>query len=48
MSKRGKKSVLIALRVDKETADALENYAIDNEVSRSQVIRRAIKKLLGL
>lgn len=45
--KKHKKSVLIALRVDKDTADALEKYAINNEVSRSQVIRRAIKKLLG-
>lgn len=48
MKKRDKKSILIALRVDQETAQALEDYAINNEVSRSQVIRRAIKKLLGL
>jgi metal-responsive CopG/Arc/MetJ family transcriptional regulator len=37
---------VVSMTIDEELLDQLETYAIRNKLSRSEVIRRAVKRLL--
>jgi predicted transcriptional regulator len=43
-----KKTHLIALRVDKEVVEELDSFADKHDRNRSQVIREALRRFLGL
>jgi hypothetical protein len=45
---RKNKDILFAIRVDKRIGDALSSYCAKNDKSRSEVVRKAIIKFLGI
>lgn len=42
-----KKNYSYTIMLDKESLNILKQYCIDNDLNRSQVVRRALKKLGG-
>jgi hypothetical protein len=42
------KDILFAIRVDKRIGDALASYCLKHDKNRSEVVRKAIIKFLGL